>query len=71
MARIYYVNVEVIQSIDLVELDFSDREQVSDVEFKRESRLQENRELSLEEFETLFNDGTINSYTHVIRIFKY
>ena len=71
MARVYYVDIDVIQSVDLMELDFTDREQVSDAEFKKEARLQKNDELSLEEFETLFNDETINSYTHVIRILKY
>ena len=71
MARIFYVDVDIIQTIDLIEADFSDRGQVSDSEFKVEARLQKNEDLSTDEFETLFNDETINSYTHVIRILKY
>lgn len=71
MARIFYVDVEIIQTLDLIEADFSDKNQVSDSEFRAEARLQKNVDLSLDEFETVFNDGTINSYTHVIRILRY
>ena len=71
MARVYYLEEEIVQSTDLMGLDFSDREQVTDAEFKKEARFQKNEELSLEDFETLFNDGTIDTYTHTIRILKY
>jgi hypothetical protein len=71
MAKIFYVDVDIIKNIDLIEADFSDKSQVSDSEFRAEARLQKNESLSTDEFETLFNDETINSYTHVIRILKY